>query len=668
MHGLIHVIFKNFVVDNFGIDAWKEIMKRAGVEDDAAILEMKQYDDAITLTAVKIGSEVAEVPVDAALELFGAYFVQFAAGNGFASLLKSLGTNLFELLSNLNILHHNIERDFSSAVFPLFEVQKGTSEDNFIMYYATSRPGLHPLLKGALVKATSELFNADLTIKELDSKDASFLKSSEADVCLSWELTVRKRAAPAAHDAVHTIKIPNKQQTFVQAAHGHSALPAESVKPQEQSFSFFDFHTALTSFFSCNCKCDKDEHQQSLMVSVREQPVLPVDEPAWLTRVTADLNTQKKHVNGICASYPAAEVGKHPYFVLNAQDRIKVGTALFRGIKASSISSPWTDEETLSATTEFWGAYDKLDSYYDWSQDYFKQGKKQGKIRFLSQSWKVPTDWDTIMGPSNSYAQAKAAEICCVAKEIAAQELGGTEKWAEVGFWLDKCCIPQGDTTIMSWCVNLLEEFIVFSDGLVVLLPWSYFSRLWCVYEWVCFLLVHDPMDIVICADPFIRDTTIHLYIDCIKKFKIADCQCFHEPDRQILLDKVAWYYKTTVHFESFLQFSSIALFARCIAHRRSAKAASALKPWKDLARDCGFTGLASKIEEMVKLLPTWRDCAVKDAKGGATADVQTSTIKQVDAWFRKEVVPLITTQRNEAAASKGLEHIRALQIAAQQK
>ena len=109
MHGLIHVIFRSFVVDKFGASAWKEILKRAGtltefpwwleqrcmvilcqlllkfaakicflrflmanvvdlfyrswnkwgIEDESTLFEMKHYDDSLTMAAVKIGAEVA---------------------------------------------------------------------------------------------------------------------------------------------------------------------------------------------------------------------------------------------------------------------------------------------------------------------------------------------------------------------------------------------------------------------------------------------------------------------------------------------------------------------------------------------------------------------------------------------------------------------------------
>jgi hypothetical protein len=36
-------------------------------------------------------------------------------------------------------------------------------------------------------------------------------------------------------------------------------------------------------------------------------------------------------------------------------------------------------------------------------------------------------EWDDLMG-AGSYAEAKAAEICCMAKDIAARELGSTSR------------------------------------------------------------------------------------------------------------------------------------------------------------------------------------------------------------------------------------------------
>ncbi|CAE7552331.1 unnamed protein product, partial [Symbiodinium microadriaticum] len=347
--------------------------------------------------------------------------------------------------------------------------------------------------------------------------------------------------------------------------------------------------------------------------------------------------------------------GRHLYFSLNAEDRIRIACYLFRACSADLVSSPWTDLKELTKTEEFWGAYTKLDNFYaishDWLVETVRAGEKKfvkrGKIRFLSQSWGIPKEWDELMG-AGSYAEAKAAEICCIAKDYASLELGDSKRWKEVYFWVDKCCIPQGDQELTGWCVNLLEEYIIFCDGLVVLVPWTYFTRLWCVYEWVCFLLVHDPVDIEICADPFVRESTLPLFIEAIGNFKLASCQCFREADRPVLINKVAWYYKSVEGFEEFLKFTAIALFVRCTAQRRSAKSFSALEPWRHLAEKQGFRDLAGKVQDVMNLLPQWREDAVKNATGHGTHDVQTNVFKKVQAWFKEDMVPLILSKRKD--------------------
>ena len=522
----------------------------------------------------------------------------------------------------------------------------------FRVDYASSRPGLAPLLKGALTQATAKLFASDLEI-DMETAKTGNLEGTNKEAAneLHWMLTVKPVETPST-TASSTASTPQtgKAQT---------------------SFSFFDFHAALSSFWCCSCGTEEE-----LMVTVSSKAVVLDPEDGnndWQEIVARTLAKKRVQIEDITrGKEPKEGVNRHLYFHLKPEDRICVGAILCRASSAEQVSSPWTAKE-LDETEFFWGAYTKLDNFYALSEDWLVHEKmtdgtvkyrKRGKMRFLSQSWGIPKEWDELMG-AGTYAQAKAAEICCVAKDIAARELGSTSRWKEVYFWVDKCCIPQGDQELTGWCVNLLEEYIVFCDGLVVLVPWTYFTRLWCVYEWVCFLLVHSPMDIEICADPFVRDATLPLFIDAIGHFKLENCQCFREADRPILYAKVKSYYKSVGHFESFLKLTAIALFARCTAQRRSGKAITALEPWRKLAAEQGFAELAEKIERMKELLPKWRDAAVRFATGTATHDVQTAVLKEVESFFEKQINPLIIAEREVAAHPEGLKQIQALRAAA---
>merc|ERR1712139_172096 len=100
----------------------------------------------------------------------------------------------------------------------------------------------------------------------------------------------------------------------------------------------------------------------------------------------------------------------------------------------------------------------------------------------------------------------------------------------------------MGDQELKSVCVSLIEGFLKQSNGLVVLLSWHYFTRLWCVYEWACFLRLHHPLRITIACDAFLKsnpEETLPLYIESIRKLSVRNAQCLHESDHQILEEKV---------------------------------------------------------------------------------------------------------------------------------
>lgn len=218
MHGLIHVVFKDFILEKFGQTAWESVLQCAGVQDDNEILEMKQYDDALTFAAVGIACEVVGAPMETALELFGGFFAEYAVKAGFYNQLRSLGSNLMELISNLNQLHHNLERDFRSAIFPVFIVEAENDTNNvFLMQYSTSRMGLEALLRGVLEKVANSLLNSDLTIEVLKSPGwtgAPRTADKDEDTEVIWRLHVQARPESGATNKADQVNESTESRTF----------------------------------------------------------------------------------------------------------------------------------------------------------------------------------------------------------------------------------------------------------------------------------------------------------------------------------------------------------------------------------------------------------------------------------------------------------------------
>lgn len=232
-------------------------------------------------------------------------------------------------------------------------------------------------------------------------------------------------------------------------------------------------------------------------------------------------------------------------------------------------------------------------------------------------------------------------------------------------FWLDKCCISQVHSDLLQLSVQLLAEFVILSDGFDLLLSWSYFHRLWCVYEWAAILLLHDWTSVKLSTDGFVRSSSIGLLIDSIVNFKLERCCCAVESDREILHKKVTLYYRDVPAFEKLLKFTAIALIGKDLAANRASYGPASTAPWAQAAYSCGFGTLGEELEALGQHLVKWRHQAVAESRGvlakhGSAAssdsiDIQAAIDRRVHGWFGEHVAPLIETVKKEALRETGL-------------
>ena len=162
MHGLIHVVLKDLVVSKFGGAKWAEIVAELKAEDDASLLELKQYPDSLSVACVAATAKCLNVSVGDALRVFGAHFVDYVFCGSHQRMLSTMGDTTLQFMCNVNHMHSILERQMRSCQFPLFAIdditEDGSDSGAFLLSYSSHRgPLLAPLIEGALPRLGAKL-------------------------------------------------------------------------------------------------------------------------------------------------------------------------------------------------------------------------------------------------------------------------------------------------------------------------------------------------------------------------------------------------------------------------------------------------------------------------------------------------------------------------------
>ena len=677
MHGLIHVVFKKFVVETFGSEAWKTCEEKA-IELECQVLQQMAHPDSVTLALFHAICDSQVIEMEDLLERFGQFWVKYVAQEGYVTFLHSMGRNLFEHVSNINLLHTHVLRGQQDCVFPLIEVNSLSGDPEaevhvFRMCYGSRRNFMDKFLIGILRGVAFILYHSTLEIEDTSKREPPDLGPT---------MPFQRAFCVTVQRDLEAVKLSQGLSPNL------AELQRGSPKPQ-RSGNFFDFHALMVSMWSC-AGCSESSgtaprRSRSSRVHVNDGPFsgntcceAQLCHPRS-AEIGKDLGPEVRSI--VLDKQESIEKILDPYMTeqdydqsyetlvktLTGPDRLRLGAILFRGIDAKHVAAPWNELDLCPQVSDFWDIHGHGDGCYRTSKDWLggmdsmaDSRASNGRIVFVSHCWNAPVGWADTMHNRASFPQTKAAELCDYAKAVSRELYNDAALWPNIGFWVDKACIPQSDPDMMSLCVNLLEEFIALSDGMIVLASWNYFSRLWCVYEWVCGLLIHSAMEIEILADPFIRDSTVDTYLFCIRNFSVAKCNCNNENDRQTLIDKVQTYYKSVIDFERFFQFSVIVCFVRCLVKRRTGKS-DVLRPWIELAAACGFKDLALEIRSLAKNIARFQEEALRDAESGSTHDLQAAFSSLVDDWFNENVAPLLIQEQVKATNHFGMTYIRNL-------
>lgn len=629
------MILKDLVSREFGEDKWLAVLSELGVDDDAVLLELKQYPDETTIAGVNATAKVLGVTFDDALKVFGAHFVTFVRRGGHLRMLESMGDSISEFMRNLNHMHAYLERQMRDAHFPCFHITREADiEDGhafYLSYSSVRGKALMPLVEGVLPALASSLHGQDVRMEALPAPEEGY--------SATWLVTTESHASRFAREP---------------RGRASSDLPSAEVETAPNAADPATRWGSLWHMAIASCCCSN-----SLAVAAAES--IDAKAPDAAPEMSHELSL------GECTVYTEANAAEPQVCELNhgpARERLDrlalearlaadPARVLMRALPYHNVCSSWEDVQQLSRVAKFWGTNQGDVRHFCWTQ------ASEYADRFISHSWFQPENWHEVMGSKCSYAELKGTELYAEAMEIAEVE---ERDHKDITFWIDKCCIPQ-QHSMMPFCIGLIEDFLDRCKGMIVVLSWQYFERLWCVYEWAAFLVRHPPQNVTICMSYFMRPASRDLYVESIRNLTIDNCKCAKENDRQILKSKVAEYYYSERAFENFARCSSIAMIARTLcreASRGRAAFEEEFKPFVRLAKELGLTDLATALDIAEPV--AWRGEAqhlIQAAEASEAGEYwrhwQIRFLAMVEEWFMDEVVPILNRVKLASVRSEFL-------------
>jgi hypothetical protein len=167
MKGVIVSCLADLVKERFGEDQWKQSLERSGIDPGKTFLVTEDVEDE---TAVKILGSVCDVlglPLAAAADAFGDYWVNDFAPKIYAPIYRGKNSAK-EFLLAMDDVHKDMTRSIRDAHPPRFGY-RWESDDTMIMTYDSHR-GMIDIMIG-LVKGVGRHFKQDLKITKVSDTE-----------------------------------------------------------------------------------------------------------------------------------------------------------------------------------------------------------------------------------------------------------------------------------------------------------------------------------------------------------------------------------------------------------------------------------------------------------------------------------------------------------------
>lgn len=159
MKGIVFTLFNDMVEENYGLEAWDQLLEKSGC--DGIYISSETYPDAELMALVGAASEMTNIPANALVKAFGEYmFPSFH--EKYPTFFKEGMTLKSFLLTVDRVIHVEVRKLYPDAGLPDFEYQD-ENDNELVMLYKSPRK-LCALAEG-LIAGAAKHFNAKYQLK-----------------------------------------------------------------------------------------------------------------------------------------------------------------------------------------------------------------------------------------------------------------------------------------------------------------------------------------------------------------------------------------------------------------------------------------------------------------------------------------------------------------------
>lgn len=149
--------------------------------------------------------------LETALEVFGGHFLVYCQTNGYDRILRVLGGNMFDMLSNLDNLHDHLESQYPGIRAPSFKCN--VDGDALVLHYFSVRKGLEAIVRGLIKAIGKSFFCTELDVLTHKHDDhVTFTITSDGNADFKKNILQQDKCVTRFEDGT----MPFSNRTFIQ--------------------------------------------------------------------------------------------------------------------------------------------------------------------------------------------------------------------------------------------------------------------------------------------------------------------------------------------------------------------------------------------------------------------------------------------------------------------